>query len=234
MGSGMGKDMFGSLYGKGVQGRAQVGSATQGKEKIIGKGNSSPQQDADIMEGLKAQLGTAGNEDFNDDNVMIPDVTSVQNTQSQSSGSRSSNSSSSTPLSQEDAADLQRRLDNLSDDQIEKVFSKMRDSIGSKLGDGIGDSNEDAMDEAIKAAKLAKASSNATPKKMPRSEALDPEVRKKYDTELNAIEEELEKIYNNPLDVWRELIKDPDKYLSDEEIKKLMAIKTCSSLVFSS
>ena len=136
------------------------------------------------MEGLKAQLGTAGNEEFNDDNVMIPDVTSVQNMQSQSSGS----SSSSTSLSQEDAADLQRRLDNLSDDQIEKVFSKMRDSIGSKLVDGIGDSNEDAMDEAIKAAKLAKASSNATPKKMPRSEALDPEVRKKYDTEFNEME----------------------------------------------
>ena len=35
------------------------------------------------------------------------------------------------------------------------------------------------------------------------------------------VEEELEKIYNDPLDVWQELITDPDnKYLSDEEIKK--------------
>ena len=56
---------------------------------------------------------------------------------------------------------------------------------------------------------------------MPRTEALDREVRKKYDRELNAIEDELEKIYNDPLGVWQELISDPDKYLSAEEIDEI-------------
>ena len=34
-------------------------------------------------------------------------------------------------------------------------------------------------------------------------------------------EDELEKIYQNPLSVWQELMTDPDKYLSDDEIKAI-------------
>merc|ERR1711968_186529 len=113
------------------------------------------------------------------------------------------------PLSKEDAEDLQRRLDNLSDDQVEKVFSKMRESLSSKIVDDLESamkSSKDEIDETIQIAKLAKASSNVTPRKLPKTEALDPEIRKKYDRELNAIEEELEKMYNDPLGVWQELI----------------------------
>merc|ERR1719378_1774571 len=123
-----------------------------------------------------------------------------------------------------DADDLQRRLDNMSDEQIEKVFSKMRASLGSKMvdnPDGAMKGSVDEIDEAIKAAKLAKTTSNVPSRRLPKTEALDPEIRKKYDRELNAIEEELEKIYNDPLSVWQDLITDPDKYLSDEEIKKI-------------
>lgn len=39
----------------------------------------------------------------------------------------------SPPLSPEEAADLQSRLDQLSDEQVEKVFKKMRESLGDKL-----------------------------------------------------------------------------------------------------
>ena len=56
---------------------------------------------------------------------------------------------------------------------------------------------------------------------MPRAAPLDPSVRKKYGKELSAIEDELEKIYNNPLGVWQELMTDPDKYLSETDRKKL-------------
>ena len=180
--------------------------------EMFGVGGSSSKQDEEMLSALQAQIGTTGNEEFADDMGSSPQ------------SGLDSIDSAKTPLSKEDAEDLQRRLDNLSDEQIQKVFSKMRSSLNSKMADELGDamkSSKDEMDEAIKAAKLARATSNAPARKLPKADALDPEIRKKYDRELNAIEEELEKIYNDPLGVWQELITDPDKYLSDEEIKKI-------------
>jgi hypothetical protein len=50
-------------------------------------------------------------------------------------------------------------------------------------------------------------------------------VRSKYASELNAIEDELEKIYSDPLGVWQELMANPDKYgaaeTEDDVAKKL-------------
>ena len=50
-----------------------------------------------------------------------------------SSSSSSSSEKKSPPLSPEEASDLQSRLDQLSDEQVEKVFKKMRESLGDKL-----------------------------------------------------------------------------------------------------
>lgn len=55
-------------------------------------------------------------------------------------------------------------------------------------------------------------------KKMPRAPAVDPEMRKKYGKELEAIENELEKIYSDPLGVWQELMANPEKFLKENEI----------------
>ena len=57
-------------------------------------------------------------------------------------------------------------------------------------------------------------------KQMPRAAVVDPEIRKKYGKELDAIEDELEKIYSDPLGVWQELMANPDKFL-DENPKDL-------------
>ena len=185
--------------------------------EMFGGGGSSKGND-DILASLEAQLGSAGN------GQLAEEQSGRNSNRVDSGGDDGTTNADAAPLSKKDADDLQRRLDNMSDEQIEKVFSKMRASLGSKMvdnPDGAMKGSVDEIDEAIKAAKLAKTTSNVPSRRLPKTEALDPEIRKKYDRELNAIEEELEKIYNDPLSVWQELIADPDKYLSDEEIKKL-------------
>lgn len=50
---------------------------------------------------------------------------------------------------------------------------------------------------------------------MPKAPAMNEEVRKEYAKEFNQIENELEKLYNNPLNVWQEILKNPEKFLDD-------------------
>ena len=96
--TGMGQDMFESLYGKGASNVAKKDSMDESSRKItnsdnksgildeedamkmFGGGDSSSKQDDEIMAGLQAQLGSAGDEQFEDD--------------SSGSGSSSSRSSS--------------------------------------------------------------------------------------------------------------------------------------------
>lgn len=40
---------------------------------------------------------------------------------------------------------------------------------------------------------------------MPRAPSVDSNIRQKYGKELDAIEDELENIYNDPLGVWQEM-----------------------------
>ena len=54
-------------------------------------------------------------------------------------------------------------------------------------------------------------------KKMPRAPPVDPEMRKKYKTELDAIENELDRIYSDPLGVWQEFMANPEKFLEENE-----------------
>lgn len=48
--------------------------------------------------------------------------------------------------------------------------------------------------------------------KMPRSQPLDPKIRQKYNSELTAVENVLEELYNDPLKVWQEMVTNPDKF----------------------
>ena len=59
--------------------------------------------------------------------------TSSQSSPSSETSSPTPVQSKAPPLSPEEAADLQSRLDQLSDEQVEKVFKKMRESLGEKL-----------------------------------------------------------------------------------------------------
>lgn len=71
------------------------------------------------------------------------------------------------------------------------------------------------------AGKSIKSDANKDPvesKKMPRAPPVDPEMRKKYKKELDAIENELDKIYSDPLGVWQEFMKNPEKFLNENEM----------------
>ena len=78
----------------------------------------------------------------------------------------------------------------------------MRDALGEKVNADM----VEALDEARKQT-TAKGKRN-----MPRATPVDEGMRSKYDRELTAIEDELEKIYNDPLGVWRDLITNPEKF----------------------
>jgi hypothetical protein len=119
-------------------------------------------------------------------------------------------------MTPEEAFSLQNRIDALSDDQLQKVFEKMRKSLSDKLANELGS----ALKEPSTVPKPP-LSDQVEKKVMSRAETIDPSVRSKYKSELEAIEDELEKIYQNPLSVWQELMTDPDKYLSEDEIKAI-------------
>jgi len=184
-----------------------------GSDKVVGGGGAGvgggeSDEDEDLMASLMSQIGKNGKDNMQD----IPDLTdalgfgsATKKSASTSSGSSSSSSSSSgtpetrTLLSKEEAADLQKRIDDLSDEQLEAVFAKMRVALGEKAKQQLGSAIEEKK-------------STMGAKKMPRAEVADEAIRKKYNQELSAIEDELEKIYSDPLGVWQELMKNPDKY----------------------
>lgn len=103
-----------------------------------------------------------------------------------------------TVLTVEEAAELQSRLDNLTDEQVERVFEKMRQSLGDKM--------RNELRTAIET-KRAEGDTQGKGSSMPRTKPLDPAVRAKYDAEFSEVEEELERMYNDPLGVWQDLIK---------------------------
>lgn len=104
-------------------------------------------------------------------------------------------------ISKEEADDMLSRLDNLTDEEVERVFAKMRQSIASAA-------------KVRLAASIEERRSNITPPA--RAAPQDKEVRKKYDKELSAIENELESMYKDPLKVWEEIMMNPEKYLGSE------------------
>lgn len=98
--------------------------------------------DDDLLASLKQQMGSANLENMEN----IPDIASSFSSPPPSSPSPSATSTTNTDppappapaggagagprLTTEEAIDLQNRIDNMSDEQLEKVFSKMRTALG--------------------------------------------------------------------------------------------------------
>lgn len=106
-------------------------------------------------------------------------------------------------LTVEEAEELNRSLDDMTDAEVQRVLQKLQSAVNDKL--------KEEMSGA-----LASSGITPSPKKMPRAPSMDPEMRKKYGKELDAIENELEKIYSDPLGVWQELMANPDKFLNEQ------------------
>jgi regulator of replication initiation timing len=104
-------------------------------------------------------------------------------------------------MSKEEVDDIDKRLDDMTDEEVALAIAKMRSVLNKKLP------------------------SPGSSRKMPRAPSVDPEIRKKYGSELSAVEDELEKIYNDPLGVWQELMANPEKYVDEKDIPDLSGDK---------
>ena len=112
-----------------------------------------------------------------------------------------------TALTPEEAESLQRKIDDMTDEQVEKVFSKMRAAIGDRVEKELGSKLAEKMKET------------ATSRRMAMEETVSPEIRKKYEKELTMIEDELEKMCEDPLGVWQNLATNADKFIEDQDEK---------------
>ena len=209
-----GKDMFDSLMSDGEEGGDGSGRAP----------SSSVDEDQDLMASLKKQMGEKNLKDL----ASVPDILNVGPASSSATSNKASPKAEIKPsgskledsrelenveirkpaLSIEEAEDLQRRLDRMTDEQVERVFEKMRASLASAASAEI----EREIEEKKRRGER---------KPLPRATPTDPEMRSKYKRELTAIEEELEKIYDNPLKVWQDIMLSPEKYMTDEEAKQI-------------
>lgn len=111
-------------------------------------------------------------------------------------------------LSKDEADDLQRRLDDLTDEELERVFAKLRATIGSEVGADLSEATAEYRKSKGGGGQFIK---------MPRAPVVDNDVREKYKSELDAIESELENIYRDPIATWQEIVNNPDKFLESLE-----------------
>lgn len=151
----------------------------------------SAEEEEGLMESLKRQLG---------------EQSELLNKRASSSAGGLSSEEAKPALSMEEAADLQQRLDSMSDEQVEKVFEKMRKALASRAKDDVA-----AAMEQRRGAEGARAP-------MPRPQVTDPAVRKKYEAELGAIEAELEGMYADPMKVWKDIMLNPDKFMAGKAL----------------
>eukprot|EP00596_Hydrurales_sp_CCMP1899_P010110 CAMPEP_0119044252 /NCGR_PEP_ID=MMETSP1177-20130426/29949_1 /TAXON_ID=2985 /ORGANISM="Ochromonas sp, Strain CCMP1899" /LENGTH=566 /DNA_ID=CAMNT_0007014065 /DNA_START=229 /DNA_END=1929 /DNA_ORIENTATION=+ len=119
-------------------------------------------------------------------------------------------------LSQKESEQLLSSLDTMSDEEVAAVLGKLRTGVSERIQDEVSDAL--FADALSKNKKEINENIQKELKKMPRAPSVDPEIRKKYGKELDAIEEELERIYSDPLGVWQELMKNPEKFLKENEI----------------
>lgn len=128
---------------------------------------------------------------------------SASSTGSSSAASTASGDSAATSLpttkralSDDEAEELQQKVDSLSDEELERVFAKMRTAIGVK-----------AFEDLKRPAQQPE---------MPRAPPKDAAIRSKYKTELDAIEDELANIFKDPMRIWEELKENPEPLLGLE------------------
>ena len=193
------------LGGKGKFAKVMGGAGT-----ATGAGD----EDDELLDGLRSQMGEGRGEDSPDLIESMEDMFGgVKGEPASSPNAKASEpqedkeEAPSTMLSKDEAEDLQRRLDNMTDEQVEQVFAKLRTALSDKM--------KSDLEVAIEKNKADKGL-----KTMPRAAVNDPAVRSKYSSELNSIENELEKMYSDPLGVWSELMANPDKYSPGPPIKE--------------
>ena len=118
-------------------------------------------------------------------------------------------------LTTKEAEKLQDSLDDMTDNEVADVLSKLRAAVSDRIKEEVSD--------AMVARGISRGTTDPTgdEKKMPRAPTGDPAVREKYEKELNAIEDELEKIYSDPLGTWQEMMANPERFLEENEIGKL-------------
>ena len=118
-------------------------------------------------------------------------------------------------LTTKEAEKLQDSLDDMTDDEVADVLSKLRAAVSDRIKEEVSD--------AMVAKGVARGNTDLAgdEKKMPRAPTGDRAVREKYEKELNAIEDELEKIYSDPLGTWQEMMANPERFLEENEIGKL-------------
>ena len=136
-------------------------------------------------------------------------------------------------LTTTEAEKLQDSLDDMTDEEVAGILSKLRAAVSDRI--------KEEVTEAMQASGISR--KNSTPggspnslntpgsgeensgnlelKKMPRAPSVNPEIRGKYEKELNLIEDELEKIYSDPLGTWQEMMANPEKFLEENEIGEL-------------
>ena len=130
-------------------------------------------------------------------------------------------------LSEEEALELQSRLDRLTDEEVEKVFAKLRSNLSSKLGPLMIENLTQQQQQQQQQSMMNQKKKESV--KLPKAPPVDPEIRQKYKEELQAIEAELESLYDNPIATWKDIMNNPQKYLTDEEIDSMMKENPSSS-----
>ena len=126
----VGESMFGD-----AEDLELIESITGKKSKTASPSPPSSSTTASTPQKKEQDKNIAVEEDFLRSMMGGSAPTKIPSPPSQSSATSSSPPpvKKSPPLSPEEAADLQSRLDQLSDEQVEKVFKKMRESLGDKL-----------------------------------------------------------------------------------------------------
>lgn len=102
-------------------------------------------------------------------------------------------------LSKEEVERLQNKFDQLSDEEVESVFRKLRKNFGKQL---LRDYQEFKKENPI----------SSMPAVPPKNEV----VRSKYQEEFHEVEKELEKLYQDPIAVWQDMLQSPEKWISGE------------------
>eukprot|EP01039_Chlorochromonas_danica_P002672 gene2672-2917_t len=114
-------------------------------------------------------------------------------------GSDAKEGEGSSVLSKEDVERLQNKFDQLSDEEVESVFRKLRKNFGKQL---LKDYQEFKKENPI----------SSMPAVPPKNEV----VRNKYQKEFHEVEKELEKLYQDPIAVWQDMLQSPEKWISGE------------------
>lgn len=122
-------------------------------------------------------------------------------------------------LTTSEAEKLTDSLDDMTDDEVAAVLGKLRAAVSDRIKEEVSDA---MMASGIsRQNSMPGQSADREVKKMPRAPSINPEIREAFKEDFAAIEDELDKIYSDPLMTWREMMANPGKFLSEDEIGSL-------------